>query len=101
MFILTELINSLVLLTNILCQIFTILITVRIIMSWFGVDPYASFNELVQILFRITETILAPFRRLPLQFGGIDFSPIVAFLAIQFANRVIVHGLYLLAASLR
>ena len=97
MFILTELINSLVLLTNLVCKIFTLLITVRIILSWFGVDPYTSFNELAMILFRITEPILATFRRLPLQFVGIDFSPIVAFLAIQFANHVIVHGLLTLA----
>lgn len=101
MFILTELVNSLVTLTNILAQILTLLITVRILLSWFGVDPSTSFNELAQILFRITEPILAPFRRLPLQLGGIDFSPIVAFLAIQFANRVIVHALYSLAGYIR
>ena len=101
MFILVELINSLVALTNIIFQILSLLITVRILLSWFGVDPETSFNELVQILFRITEPILAPFRRLPLHLGGIDFSPIVAFLAIQFANRVIVHGLYMLAGYLR
>ncbi len=100
MFILHELINSLVMFTNIICQIFTILITVRIVLSWFGVHPNTSFNELVTILFNVTEPILATFRRLPLQFGGMDLSPIVAFLAIQFANRVIVHGLYVLADTL-
>lgn len=100
MFLLTELINSLVALTNIIAQILSLLITVRILLSWFGLDPETSFNDLVQILFRITEPILAPFRRLPLQLGGIDCSPIVAFLAIQFANRVIVHGLYSLAGYL-
>ena len=100
MFILNELINSLIAFTNIICQVFTILLMVRIVLSWFGVDPSMSFNELVNILYRVTEPILAPFRRLPLQVGGIDFSPIVAFLAIQFANRVIVHGLYTLAGAL-
>ena len=100
MFIVTELVNSLVLLTNIVFQILTVLITVRIVLSWFGVDPYTSFNELVTMLYRITEPVLAPFRRLPLNFGGIDFSPIVAFVALQFANKVIVHALYALARAL-
>ena len=96
MFVITELINSLVLLTNIVFQILTILITVRIVLTWFGVDPQTSFNELVSVLYRITEPILAPFRRLPLNFGGVDFSPIVAFVVLQFANRVIVQLLYTL-----
>lgn len=101
MFILTELINSLVLLVNIIAQILTLLITVRILLSWFGVDPETSFNEVVQILHRVTEPILAPFRRLPLHLGGIDFSPIVAFLAIQFARNVIVRLLYSLAGYIK
>ena len=100
MFIVTELINSLITLTNIVFQILTLLIVVRILLSWFGVDPYASYNELVQILFRITEPMLAPFRRLPLTFGGIDFSPMLVFVVLQFANRVIVHGLLTLAGMM-
>ena len=63
------------------------LLVVRIILSWFGVDPY---NEIVQILFKITEPILAPFRRLPLQFGMIDFSPILAFMALWFLRHFVV-----------
>ena len=101
MFVVTELINSLITLTNIVFQILTLLIVVRILLSWFGVDPYTSYNDLAQILFRITEPILGPFRRLPLNFGGIDFSPIVVFVALQFANRLIVHGLLTLAAAIR
>ena len=101
MFVVTELINSLITLTNIIFQILTLLIVVRILLSWFGVDPSTSYNELTTILFRITEPILGPFRRLPLAFGGIDFSPIVVFVVLQFANRVIVHGLLTLAGSIR
>ncbi len=99
MFVVSTLIDSLITLTNIIFQILTLLIVVRILLSWFGVDPHTSYNELAQILFRITEPMLGPFRRLPIIFGGIDFSPIIVFVVLQFANRVIVHGLLTLAGS--
>jgi len=70
------------------------LLVVRIIISWFGVNPY---NELVQILFKITEPILAPFRRLPLQVGMIDFSPIIAFIILAFVRNFVVGLLTQLA----
>jgi YggT family protein len=71
-------------------MIFTVLyflLVIRIILSWFGANPY---NEIVNILYRITEPILMPFRRLPLQAGGIDFSPIVAFIVLSFLRTFIV-----------
>ena len=60
------------------------LLVIRIILSWFAVSPY---NEIVQILYKITEPILAPFRKLPLRLGGMDFSPILAFLVIAFLRK--------------
>ena len=63
------------------------LLIVRIILSWFSVSPY---NEVVQILYKITDPILAPFRRLPLQVGMIDFSPILAFMALWFVRNFVV-----------
>ena len=73
------------------------LLVIRIILSWFGVNPY---NEIVQILFRVTDPILAPFRRLPLQFGAIDFSPIVAFMVLWFVRDFVVGILSHYAAVL-
>ena len=48
----------------------------------------------------VSDPILAPFRRLPLQFGGIDFSPMVAFLALSVLRSFLVNVLYQLAARL-
>lgn len=79
-------------------MVFTILyflLVVRIILSWFGADPY---NDLVQILYKITEPMLAPFRRLPLQIGAIDLSPILAFIVLAFLRAFIV-GVLLGAAA--
>lgn len=70
------------------------LLVVRIILSWFGMNRY---NELTQILLKITDPILMPFRRLPLQVGPIDFSPILAFFILWFLRMLIVGWLVRLA----
>ena len=57
-------------------------------MSWINPDPY---NEIVKIVYRITDPILNPIRKLiPLRLGMIDFSPILAFLLIYFLNYFLV-----------
>ncbi|MBL7068491.1 MAG: YggT family protein [Candidatus Omnitrophica bacterium] len=94
MFILGQLFSSLALLFNMIFNVIYFLLVIRIILSWFGVNRY---NELVQILFRITEPILAPFRRLPLQMGAMDFSPIIAFIILAFLRNFVVGLLTQLA----
>ena len=64
-----------------LIQIYTIVIFVRIIITWIpNIDPYAQW---VQILHQITEPVLEPARRLIPPLGMIDISPIVVFIALQ------------------
>jgi len=87
MFILGQLLSSLAYLFNMIFNILYFLLVVRIILSWFNVSPY---NEIVQILYRITDPLLAIFRRLPLQIGSIDFSPILAFMALWLLRNFIV-----------
>jgi len=87
MYVLGQFLAGLAHLFNMVFSILYFLLVIRIILSWFGVNPY---NEIVQILFRITDPILAPFRKLPLQMGSIDFSPIIAFMALWFLRNFIV-----------
>ncbi len=70
---------------------------IRIIMSWVGADPY---NQIVQLVYTVTEPLLAPFRKLPLQFGMIDFSPILAFLVLSVLRQIVVGVIYGIARSL-
>ncbi|OGW75447.1 MAG: hypothetical protein A2Z72_06570 [Omnitrophica bacterium RBG_13_46_9] len=81
MYIFGQLLASFAYLLNMIFNILYFLLVIRIILSWFAVNPY---NDIVQILLRITEPLLAPFRRLPLQAGPIDFSPILAFVILWF-----------------
>jgi YggT family protein len=57
-------------------------------------------NPIVQFLYRSTEPILRPFRRLlpPGRTGGIDFSPLLVILAIIFI-RTFLSRLFLRPAG--
>lgn len=75
-------------------QFLEFMIFIRIIMSWVRINPYSSFYSFV---FRVTEPILGPFRegmnRL-INTGPIDFSPIVALLAIRLIYNMLVGILF-------
>ncbi|MBL7070685.1 MAG: YggT family protein [Candidatus Omnitrophica bacterium] len=75
------------------------LIIIRAVISWFSPDPY---NFLVQLLSKLTEPILYPFRRLiPAHNIGIDISPILAIMALFFLRMFLVSSLYQLGSMLR
>jgi len=76
---------------NMFFSILFFILIVRVIMSWFSVNPY---NDIVQIIYKITEPILRPFRKLPLRLGPLDFSPMIAFMVLWFIRDVVVGILY-------
>lgn len=94
MFIIGELFNSLAFLVNAICQILYWILVARIIISWFPVEPY---HPVVQFINQITDPILLPLRRIPLQIGMLDLTPLLAFVILFFINRVAVRGLVMLA----
>lgn len=68
-------------------QVYSWLIVVRVIMSW--VNPFPR-NQILQMVIVVTEPVLGVLRRLiPLR--GIDLSPIVAWLLIQFLVKLIMQ----------
>ena len=87
--------NLVVALATILDYILTIanwLIIIRALLSWVNPDPY---NVIVQFIYKVTEPLLAPFRRLiPAYSIGIDLSPIFALLAIWFLKLFLVRTLF-------
>ncbi len=75
------------------------ILVIRAVLSWVSPDPY---NPIVRALYSITEPVLSFLRRrLPLMAGSIDFSPIVAILAILFLQWFLVKSLLELAARIR
>jgi YggT family protein len=59
---------------------------VRILFAWIRV-PYAS--RVMRFLWDITEPLLAPIRSVLPVFGGLDFSPLVAFFLLSFVQRLV------------
>lgn len=87
--------NFLWALTDLLDWFFSALIIViflRAILSWVNADPY---NGLVRFIHAASEPFLKPFRSLlpPWRTGGIDFSPLLAFVAIKFIQTFLISTL--------
>lgn len=101
MVIAQELLRSLITLVDIFFTVLYWLLVIRIILSWVGVNPHSTYNEVLGALYQVTDVILAPFQRLPLRIGLIDLSAIVAFIALQFLQRLIIYGLYYLGGFVR
>ncbi|MDI6725416.1 MAG: YggT family protein [Smithellaceae bacterium] len=71
---------------NIAFDIYVWLIIIRALLSWVNPNPY---NRLVRFIYRATEPVLAPLRRLaPLRGLGIDISPILAIAAIMLLQNL-------------
>ena len=85
---------------NTFFNVLYIVLFARILLSWF---PMARGSRLVELLFMLTEPVLAPIRSLihrsPLGGPGmmIDFSPIIAFILLRLFSSVIVTFILSLA----
>lgn len=74
-----------------LFNLIQLVLVVRILLSWF---PNINWwNQPFKLLHDVTEPILAPFRKLIPPIGGLDLSPIAAFLVLGMIQTVIVSFL--------
>lgn len=67
----------------VLIDLYQIVLLLRILLSWFRIDPY---NPIARVLYALTDPILDPIRSVLPPAGMLDFSPLVAFLLL-FALR--------------
>jgi len=65
-----------------LLDVYTWIIIAAAVISWVSPNPY---NPAVRLLLRLTEPVLAPIRQLlpPWKTFGLDFSPMIVILLIQ------------------
>ena len=97
MFILGNFLRAMATVIDVVLHIYMWIIIARAVISWVNPDPY---NPIVRFLYSVTDPLLLAIRRrLPLNFGGIDFSPIVVILAIIFLRQFLVASLFGLAGS--
>ena len=99
MFVFSNLLTAIAKIMDVVLVIFMWIVIARAVLSWVNPDPY---NPIVRFIHNITEPVLFQIRkRIPLNFGGIDFSPILVLLAVIFLQRFVVQSLYELALTLR
>ena len=71
-----------------LLQLYIVVIFVRVILSWFPIQPDSVFAAIYRFVYAVTEPVLGPIRRMMPGIGvggmGLDLSPIVVLLLIQF-----------------
>ncbi|MCJ7546226.1 MAG: YggT family protein [Deltaproteobacteria bacterium] len=92
--------NLIILVANVIdigLTVYMWVIIIRALISWVSPDPY---NPIVRFLYRVTEPVLRPVRRiLPIGGMGIDFSPLSVILVIYFLRIFLVRILIQLASQ--
>ncbi|MBI3609329.1 MAG: YggT family protein [Nitrospirae bacterium] len=95
MFVVANMITSIAEVINIILSFYMVVIIIRALISWVNPDPY---NPIVQFLYKVTEPVLHPVRRLmPVYNIGIDLSPMIVIVVIIFLRSFLVNSLIQLA----
>jgi len=91
MFVFGNLLKATAYIIDAILTIYIWVIIARALVSWVNPDPY---NRIVIFLYRVTEPVLRPFRRLmPLRNMGVDISPVIVLLIIYFLKIFLVDTL--------
>ena len=75
------------------------LLIVRAIASWV-VAAGGGYNPMLRLLEQLTEPLLTPLRRIIPPLGGMDFSVLLALVAVQLVSILLVQPFILLAARI-
>jgi len=73
-------------LINIIFDVYTWLLIIRIILSWIRHNPY---QPVFRFIYEVTEPFLGLFRRVIPPLGMFDLSPIVAFFVLQIIRQLV------------
>jgi YggT family protein len=76
---------------ELLCNVLTIAIIFRVILSWFSPRPT---NRLAIVLIQITEPFLRPLRRIVPRAGVFDFTPLVAIVILMLISYLLGYLLF-------
>ena len=98
MFILANFLVAIAKMLDLVLTFYMYVVIAQAILSWVSPDPY---NPIVRFINSITEPVLYRIRsRLPVMFGGIDFSPMIVLFGIILLQSLVVDNLFRLAKGL-
>ncbi|MDE5603759.1 MAG: YggT family protein [Helicobacter sp.] len=92
------LIEAIAQILSMVINIYIWIVIIAALISWVRPDPY---NPIVQIFYKLTEPLYAKIRSfIPTIIGGIDLTPLIVILALQFMNLFFIKLLFNLARNL-
>lgn len=69
-----------------LISIYELILLVRIFLTWI---PHERDHPMAEFLYRVTDPVLEPVRKVIPPIGNIDASPIAVLFALEFLKRII------------
>lgn len=72
-----------------LIKVLVILIFISSVLSWFHLDPRNRFAKLVRV---VVDPLLHPIQRIFPPMGGMDFSPVIAFVILLLLQSLLQKG---------
>jgi len=75
-----------------LVDLFVILVFVRVVLSWFPVDPRGPVGQVSRLVSAVTDPVMEPVRRILPSVGPIDISPIVVVLFLNLVVKRLILG---------
>ncbi|MCX7913702.1 MAG: YggT family protein [Thermodesulfovibrionales bacterium] len=91
MFILGNFLLAVANIADFILMVYKWIIIIAAVVSWVNPDPY---NPIVRLLYRITEPVLRPVRRIiGARLGPIDISPLIVILIIIFLQEFVIKSL--------
>jgi uncharacterized protein YggT (Ycf19 family) len=75
---------------NVFVSLYSLVILAYILTSWLRLPYSVTLNRIQRFLYDVCEPYLRLFRRLLPATGGLDFSPIVAFIALGAIDRLLI-----------
>jgi len=98
MFVIGNFLSAVAQILDLVLTLYMYITIAAALVSWVNPDPY---NPIIRFLRTATEPVLIRIRRaIGGVYGGIDFSPLVAILAIVFLRMFIVETLKQMAAGM-
>lgn len=76
----------------VIIKVYLLILVARAITSFFPVTPGTAFAQIVEVLYRLTEPVLAPVRKVIPAIGMFDISFLVLVIGIQIFAAVIGCG---------
>ena len=72
-----------------IANIYVLIVVARAISTFFPISPGSPFMPIVELLYKATEPVFAPIRRVLPTMGPFDFTPLVVLIGVQVLERIL------------